>query len=252
MKLLAPLAGWCSPLEEAPDAVFAQRMLGDGLAIDPTANVLHAPCDGEVIALAASKHAITLAAGGAEILMHVGIDTVGLRGEGFEALVGVHTRVRAGEPLLRFDLDLLARRAKSVLTPIVVTDGAYRIVRRNQDVLVAVGDFLLELEAAGAAAASEAPAQAPVPTRRARVGFAHGIHARPAALIAACAKRFDATVSIAREERAANARSVVALMSLGVQRGDEISIQASGADASAAAAALDYMEIGRASCRERV
>jgi multiphosphoryl transfer protein len=243
MKLLAPLAGWASPLEEAPDPVFAQRMLGDGLAIDPTSDVLHAPCDGEVIAFAASKHAITLAAAGAEILMHVGIDTVGLRGEGFEALVGLHARVRAGDPLLRFDLDFLARRAKSLLTPIIVTDGRHRIARRHQDAPVAVGEFLMELEAAGPVAANELSpsASTSAPARRARVGFAHGIHARPAALVAACAKGFDASVSIGRDGRTANARSVVALMSLGVQRGDEISIQASGPDAAAAAAALEAL-----------
>jgi multiphosphoryl transfer protein len=241
MKLLAPLAGWAGPLEEAPDAVFAQRMLGDGLAIDPTANVLHAPCDGEVIALAPSKHAITVAAGGAEILMHVGIDTVGLRGEGFEALVGVHAQVRVGEPLLRFDLDFLAQRAKSLLTPIIVLDGAHRIVRRHQDATVAVGDFLLELEAVTVAATAEVSPRAAVPARRIRVGFAHGIHARPAALIAACVKGLDAEVGIERNGRRANARSVVALMSLGVQRGEEISIQASGPDAAAAAAALEAL-----------
>lgn len=241
MKLLAPLAGWAGPLEEAPDPVFAQRMLGDGLLIDPTADVLHAPCDGEVIALAASKHAITLAAGGAQILMHVGIDTVGLRGEGFEPLVELHARVRAGEPLLRFDLDFLARRAKSVLTPIVVADGACRIVRRHLEASVAVGDFLMEIEAAGTVAATSSSPRGSAPALRARVGFAHGIHARPAALIAACAKGFDATVSIERGGRSANARSVVGLMSLGVQRGDEISIQAAGQDASAAAAALEAL-----------
>src|SRR5688572_17969319 len=94
LLLYAPLAGWSAPLEETPDAVFAQRMLGDGVAIDPTGGVLHAPCDGEVIAVAPSKHAVTLrAANGAEILMHVGIDTVALGGEGFRARVAAGATV---------------------------------------------------------------------------------------------------------------------------------------------------------------
>ena len=82
--LLAPLDGWVSPLGEVPDPVFADKMMGDGLAIDPTGSVLCAPCDGEVILLHAALHAITLrAANGAEILMHIGLDTVALGGEGF-------------------------------------------------------------------------------------------------------------------------------------------------------------------------
>src|SRR6185437_60455 len=70
LVLLSPLAGWSTPLDEIPDPVFAGRMLGDGLAVDPTGTTLHAPCDGEIIALPESKHAVTLRSdGGAEILM---------------------------------------------------------------------------------------------------------------------------------------------------------------------------------------
>ncbi len=92
--LLSPLAGWAGPLEEVDDAVFAARMLGDGMAIDPTEGILRAPCDGEVTALPESAHAVTLrAAIGAEVLLHVGIDTVALKGEGFSAEVAVGQRV---------------------------------------------------------------------------------------------------------------------------------------------------------------
>src|SRR5215831_12392811 len=109
LVLRAPLAGWCLPLEEAPDPVFAQRMASDGLAIDPVEGLLVAPCDGEIVPMKNAKHAVTLRAGGVDILMHVGIDTVELGGRGFELLVAPGQRVRTGEPLLRFDLDLLAR-----------------------------------------------------------------------------------------------------------------------------------------------
>ena len=77
----APFAGWCAPLAEIPDAAFAQGMLGDGVGLDPTGNQLRSPCDGEVVSVAASRHALALrAANGAEILVHVGVDTVGLAG----------------------------------------------------------------------------------------------------------------------------------------------------------------------------
>src|SRR5918992_4282060 len=113
LTLVSPLRGWCAPLDETPDAVFAQRLLGDGVAIDPTSSVLHAPCDGEVISVAAAGHAVALrATNGAEILLHVGIDTVALGGEGFRVLVATGARVRRGDLLLEFDLDTLAQRAK--------------------------------------------------------------------------------------------------------------------------------------------
>src|SRR5688500_11092522 len=124
LALSSPLSGWAMPLEEVPDAVFAQRMLGDGLAIDPTSGILHAPCAGELISVAPTGHAVTLRADiGAELLMHVGIDTVALKGEGFEAQVEAGRRVEAGAPLIRFDLDVVARRAPSLVTPVLVTNG---------------------------------------------------------------------------------------------------------------------------------
>src|ERR1700761_9626452 len=160
--LVAPLAGWSTPLEEAPDAVFAGRMLGDGLAIDPTGSTLYAPCDGELIAVPASRHAITIRTPeGAEILLHVGIDTVALGGEGFELHVAQGQRVRAGDRLLSFDIDLLARRAKSVLTPVIVLEGGgFKVGRRNQGREVSVGDLLMEVIAEGAtdATVGRAPA----------------------------------------------------------------------------------------------
>src|SRR5262245_17733416 len=106
LKLVAPLAGWCSSLDEAPDEVFAQRLLGDGCLIDPTSDTLCAPCAGEVISVAPTRHAVAVRAdNGVEILLHVGIDTVALKGEGFQLLTAVGRRVRAGEALLSFDLD---------------------------------------------------------------------------------------------------------------------------------------------------
>src|SRR5689334_13994546 len=99
LKLLAPLRGWVASLETVPDAVFSARMLGDGLAIDPTGETLHAPCEGTIVTVAPQKHAVTLrASNGAEILMHVGIDTVALGGAGFESLVQPGQTVEAGEP----------------------------------------------------------------------------------------------------------------------------------------------------------
>ncbi len=238
--LLAPLAGWSTPLDEAPDEVFASRLLGDGLAIDPTSATLCAPCDGELIVIAAARHAVTLRTPeGCEVLLHVGIDSVELGGQGFELHAQQGARVRAGEPLLSFDLDLLARRARSVLTPVIVTaDGGFRIVRRSSGCELAVGNFLMEVASqATEASAPAAPGDATT-VRRLKVGFEHGIYTRPAALLAGSVRSLAADVRIAAHGREANARSIVALMALGVERGEEIEIRATGPDAAVAVQAL--------------
>ena len=243
LTLLAPLAGWSAPLDEAPDEVFAARLLGDGVAIDPTGGTLHAPCDAEVVLLPASRHAVTLrTAAGCEILLHVGIDTVALGGEGFETHVSQGARVRAGEPLLSFDLDFLAQRARSVLTPIIVTsESGWTIRGRTVDRAIALGERLMEValqcarpdDASRGNAASAAPA-----VRQLTVSFEHGIHARPAALLAAALRSLAADVRLRARGREANARSTVALMALGVRHGEEIEIRASGPDANNALNAL--------------
>jgi phosphocarrier protein FPr/phosphocarrier protein len=240
--LLSPLQGWSSPLDEAPDAVFAGQMMGDGVAIDPIGTSLHAPCDGTLIVVPTSKHAVTLRAdNGAEILLHVGIDTVALGGEGFELHVREGQRVRAGDRLISFDLDLLARRAKSLLTPVIVTDTmGFSISRRSENCSVRVGDFLMEiLQTADIAHAVLAAPGAVVVERSVLVLLEHGIHARPAASLAAAVKGLAADVSVVFGARKANAKSPVGLMSLGVRKGDQIVIQAAGADAEAAIAALE-------------
>ena len=240
ITLLAPLAGWSTPLEEIPDPVFAGRMLGDGLAVDPTGDTLHAPCDGEIITLPESKHAVTLRTdAGAEILMHIGIDTVGLEGTGFEAHVRLGRRVAAGERLITFDLDLIARRAKSLLTPILVMEGCgFAVLRGIANRELAVGDVLMEIAATGAVrdriAPADAPRDAPGEVRRVRVALEHGIHARPAAQIVNALKGVGGQVSIATHGRSANARSTVALMKLGVRKGDEVEVRATGGDARSA------------------
>src|SRR6187455_1584851 len=113
LQLLSPLSGQVWPLERIPDPVFAQKMVGDGISIDPTDAVLIAPCEGDVMSLHAAGHAVTLRTPeGAEILLHIGIDTVALKGEGFRPRVKVGDNVKAGAALIEFDLDFLATNAK--------------------------------------------------------------------------------------------------------------------------------------------
>ncbi len=234
LKLVAPIKGWVSPLEEVPDPVFAERILGDGIAIDPTDATVYAPCDGIVASVA--RHAVTLrAANGAEILIHVGLETVALHGQGFMTHVREGATVRCGEPLITFDLDFLASRAKSLISPVIVTNGdAFSIIRRNTDRETGIGEFLMELKPLGETASAATEGAASEASRDVIVRLAHGIHVRPAAVLANAAKRLAAEGTLTANNRTASLKSVVALMSLGVHKDQRVTISAHGPDAQGA------------------
>lgn len=241
LSLRAPIAGWVAPLAEVPDAAFAEGLVGDGVAIDPLGSVLHAPCAGLVVAVHASLHAVTLRSDdGAEILCHVGIETVGLRGKGFTAHVAAGDRVEVGTPLLSFDLDHLADGALSLISPILIIDqDAFRIKHRAHDVQVAVGDWLMDVEAIRAPEQQAASTEhSSVHSRNVVLPQGHGIHARPAAAIVACARRFDASIELATDNATVPATSAAGLMTLGLGGGDQVTLRARGADAQAALEAI--------------
>ena len=242
LMLMAPIGGWSSPLEDVPDPVFSGKIMGDGVAIDPTDATLRSPCDGEVLTVAAARHAIALRApNGAEIFLHLGIDTVELGGDGFEIHVAAGQTVRTGDALMTFDLDAIAQRVPSLMTPIVIAeDKGFEIARRVQQRSVRAGEFLMELRPAGKVVAASAAARGAEIRRRVRVPYEHGIHARPAAVLARAVRPFSAEVSAFANGRTANARSTVSWMELGARRGDEVMLVASGRDVEAAIAALEF------------
>ncbi|CAI6087752.1 PTS sugar transporter subunit IIA [Cohnella sp. JJ-181] len=123
VTLLAPLSGESVPLSEVPDAAFAQGHIGKGLAIAPSSGRLIAPLSGTVAHVIDTAHAVILEhASGVQILIHIGINTVGLRGRGFKALVKTGDRIVAGQVLIDFDLDLLRSEGYSAVTPIVIVN----------------------------------------------------------------------------------------------------------------------------------
>lgn len=124
VTLIAPISGRLVPIERVPDPVFAEKMVGDGVSIDPVSQSLLAPCDGEVVQLHSAGHAVTVrTAEGLEVLMHIGLDTVALKGEGFSPRVKQGDRVSTGDVLIDFDADYVALNARSLLTQIVITNG---------------------------------------------------------------------------------------------------------------------------------
>ncbi|MGD6833093.1 PTS sugar transporter subunit IIA [Sutcliffiella halmapala] len=122
--VFAPLSGKVTELTEVPDPTFSQKMMGDGLAIIPSEGEVVSPVDGEIIQFFHTKHAIGIrSVTGAEILIHVGLETVSMNGEGFEGHVREGDKVKAGDRLISFDLNLINKKAANTITPIVITNG---------------------------------------------------------------------------------------------------------------------------------
>ena len=239
LMVTSPVAGRTASIDTVPDPVFAERMMGDGLAIHPLGDTICAPFDGEVITLHESAHAVVVrSCEGAEVLIHIGLDTVALKGRGFTPLVAVGDVVGRGDPLIRFDLDAVALAATSLVTPIIVTNAdAFTITRRYLDREVSPSDTLLTLCPAIADVGPEVEYDR-VFAEKAILALPHGIHARPAARIGACARDFEAEVQLVKDGKRGNARSTVSLLALGTSYEDEITVEARGPDAEAALAAI--------------
>jgi len=239
--LLAPLSGILVPLERVPDPVFAQRTVGDGVSIDPTSCDVLAPAAGLVTLLHRAAHALAITTDeGVEILVHIGVDTVSLNGKGFTARVSQGDRVAAGQPLISFDADLIARSAPSLLTQVLVTNR-----ERIRAMTVATGlvdagrSVILDVELAAAPAVDGAPAtEATAVSADIRLPNRQGLHARPAAVVAAAAKAFRADIRLLRGADAANAKSVTSILLLATNPHDAIRVSATGPDAAAAVSAL--------------
>ncbi|MFC2948729.1 PTS sugar transporter subunit IIA [Virgibacillus sediminis] len=123
VTLVAPVSGELVSLEEISDPVFAEKMMGDGIAIEPAIGELVSPVDGKIIQLFPTKHAIGIEAeNGAEILLHIGLETVNLNGEGFTAHVEEGKKVKQGDHLLSFDLDVIREKAQGTIIPIIITN----------------------------------------------------------------------------------------------------------------------------------
>ena len=123
-KILAPVSGRILPIEEVPDEVFAQKMVGDGVAIEPVASgVMVAPAAGRLEKIFETNHAFSIVTpAGIEIFVHFGMDTVKLEGQGFERLVNEGDIVEAGTPLIKYDYEFLKDNASSIITPVIISN----------------------------------------------------------------------------------------------------------------------------------
>ena len=239
LTLSAPLSGPVLTLAKVPDAVFASGAMGDGIAIDPLNDTLYSPCAGEIIHVARTAHALTVRAdNGAEILLHLGLDTVELNGEGFSMLVKQGTRVDKGQPLLRYDLDKVGQQCKSLVSLLILTNSQDFQVRPITLKAVKVGEPLLHIIARTSTAANAEVLDGPAVQGQVLVAHRGGLHARPAALIRQTAQGFKSQSQLHFAGQSAPCNSLIGLMGLGIGERDEVQVSCQGPDAEAALQAL--------------
>lgn len=125
LQIYAPLNGKVVALEDVPDPVFNQKMMGEGIAIIPSEGKVFSPVEGKIVQVPESKHAVGIEAeDGTEILIHIGLETVSLKGEGFTVNVATGDKVSIGDSLIDFDLDFIKENASDSVTPIVITNSS--------------------------------------------------------------------------------------------------------------------------------
>lgn len=231
-----------TPLEKVPDPVFADKMVGDGVSIDPIDSVLVAPVAGEIAFIHPSRHALTVkTADGLEVLLHIGLDTVSMRGEGFVTLVEVGDQVEVGDRLIEFDQDKIIGNAMSLLTQMVISNMELVESISPATGMVTAGDSIamtLQGNWQQASSSEVSHAKASVTSDPVTVVSASGLHARPAALLVGMAKEHAADLTLIKGGDTANAKSLLAVMSLGAAFGDQIQVSGSGPAAASAVSEL--------------
>ncbi|KAJ53021.1 glucose-specific phosphotransferase system IIA component [Clostridium tetanomorphum] len=144
-SIIAPMCGRVLDLSKVPDGVFASRLAGDGVAIDCSEDVIVAPADGTLSLIFKTNHAfgITLD-NGIELLIHIGIDTVKLKGEGFQRLAREKTRVKVGEPIVRINRKFIKEKGYSLISPILITNvEKIEQIKGNVDIKVTSGKDII-------------------------------------------------------------------------------------------------------------
>lgn len=204
------------------------------MAIDPTDQVLLSPISGKVAQIHAAKHAITIShENGQQVLMHIGIDTVNLRGEGFSLRVKVGDSVKTGQPLIEFDADLIAQKAKSLITMVIIP-GESSLSLPGEGTVRAGEDTLFEMDETKLNTVIPKTGGQKAESGLVKVNLPTGLHARPAALIVGMAKSFKAEIEAVKGTKVGNAKSVVSLLSLEIGYGEQIQFRAQGSDAEKA------------------
>ncbi|NIZ18559.1 phosphoenolpyruvate--protein phosphotransferase [Entomospira culicis] len=234
MIFLAPATGKVLPIKDAPDPVFANKMLGDGIIIVPDGKKgeVCSPISGTIKTLNPSLHAFTIEdfQTGLEVLVHIGVDTVSLQGKGFKTKrIKEGSVVKAGQPLIVVNYDLIRSRQLSDYIMIIVINRPKAVVKDLSNGSVKAESPLFSIEESAALAQQEsATSDAPLVTSDwIVVKNPTGLHARPTARLVNLAQQVTGSVVIEHEKgKSADGKSTTAIMGLGVASGDKIRIQA--------------------------
>ena len=155
LSVLAPMNGQAVPLDQVPDEVFSQKVLGDGLAVIPSEGKIFSPVNGEISSIAETKHAYGFTAdNGLEVLVHFGLETVALQGQGFTPHVQVGDRVKAGDLVAEVDMEFLKSKQINTITPVLICDGMDDMQIETAAGMVKTGDTVITLTPENQPAAS--------------------------------------------------------------------------------------------------
>lgn len=228
LPVLSPVDGAAVPLEQTPDPVFSELMLGDGLAVNPSSNTVYAPFDATILNINKNNHAVVLSRDGIELLIHVGLETVALKGEGFKVFVKTGEEIKAGQKILEFDLDVLRKKAASPLVLVVVTapDGTPAAGKASGP--VKTGDVLFSVPPAEDTKENVLPPGAFIQSAPLTLLNRNGLHARPAAVLARLAAQHPHLIQVVHQGKTADAKSIVALMGLALSYKDQVTLRVSG------------------------
>ncbi|OQX49638.1 MAG: PTS N-acetylmuramic acid transporter subunit IIBC [Epsilonproteobacteria bacterium 4484_20] len=144
-EVLSPVDGQVVEIESVNDEVFANKMVGDGVAVIPMSDTFCAPIDGVVSKIFSTNHAYSIKSDkDIEVMVHIGLETVALKGEGFERLAEEGDEVQAGDPIIRADLSYIREHAKDIVTPVIVSDESdVKEIKKHLDI-VKSGDLIME------------------------------------------------------------------------------------------------------------
>ncbi len=234
LQVYAPADGNVVPLTQVPDPAFSEAMLGDGIAIVPSSGFIAAPFDGTVVSVHKALHAVVVEQNGIEALIHIGVETVALQGQGFTCLVQKGDQVKKGQKLIEFDPVFIAAHAPSNLIILVITspDGA----KLNKAVPgpVKVGaDIVFSLPDAASEQTENENNQSWFYSAPISIINPNGLHARPAGRLAQAAKAFSFPIELEFNNQVADAKSLVAIIGLSLSKGSIVRVRASAEETQA-------------------
>ncbi len=147
IEIVAPITGEVMAIESVNDEVFSQKMAGDGIAIIPSDGSFGAPIDGEVLKIFSTGHAYMIRGEkGIEVMVHIGLDTVALKGDGFRAVASEGDIVKAGDTIVRADLERIIALGKEIVTPVIVSEMGIRKSIDKKSGTVVKGDLIMEVK----------------------------------------------------------------------------------------------------------